>query len=254
MGDKTMTDTAAEVPAQPAATEPAAPVAAPADSAPAADASADEADKSTVDAIRDRAAEVASDVANQAGEALKEAGEAVQEAAGRAVEATKEAASNVVTRLRNNATLPADRGHTTIANEVVEKIAGIAAREVPGVFDLGGDVARVFTAVRERLHLGEESAAQGVSVKLEGKTAEIVVTIVIEFGFQVYSVTDKVREKVISSVENLLGLDVTSVDVTVDDVHIPDEGPVGNDAERAAGYTAETKAIVVGEPSQHAQG
>ena len=249
-----MTDIAAEVPAQPAATEPAAqptaPVAESADSAPAAD----EADKSTVDAIRDRAAEVASDVANQAGEALKEAGEAVQEAAGRAVEATKEAASNVVTRLRNNATLPADRGHTTIANEVVEKIAGIAAREVPGVYDLGGDVARVFTAVRERLHLGEESAAQGVSVKLEGKTAEIVVTIVIEFGFQVFSVTDKVREKVISSVENLLGLDVTAVDVTVDDVYIPDEGPVGNDAERAASYTAETKAIVVGEPSQHAQG
>jgi uncharacterized alkaline shock family protein YloU len=244
-----MTDTAAEVPAQPAAADPAAPAAPAAEAEPAA-----EAPQSTVDAIRDRAAEVASDVADKAGEALKEAGDAVQEAAGRAVEATKEATATVVTRLRNNATLPADRGHTTIANEVVEKIAGIAAREVPGVFDLGGDVARVFTAVRERLHLGEESAAQGVSVKLEGKTAEIVVTIVIEFGFQVYSVTDKVREKVISSVENLLGLEVTGVDVTVDDVHIPDEGPVGNDAERAASYTAETKAIVVGPPSEHAQG
>jgi len=157
----------------------------------------------------------------------------------------------VVTRLRNNATLPADRGATRIADEVVQKIAGIAAREVPGVFDLGGDVARLFSAVRERLHLGEESAAQGVSVKLEGKTAEIVVTIVLEFGFQVYSVTDKVREKVISSVENLLGLDVTSVDVAVDDVHIPDDAPVGNDAERAASYTPETRAIVVGQPSEH---
>ena len=71
--------------------------------------------------------------------------------------------------------------------------------------------------------------------------------IVIEFGFQVFSVTEKVREKVISSVENLLGLDVTNVDVTVDDVHIDEDGPVGNDAERAKGYTAETKAIVVGE-------
>jgi uncharacterized alkaline shock family protein YloU len=243
-----MTDTAAEVPAQPAAADPAAP-ATPAEATPAA-----EAPQSTVDAIRDRAADVASDVADKAGEALKEAGDAVQEAAGRAVEATREAATTVVTRLRNNATLPADRGHTTIANEVVEKIAGIAAREVPGVYDLGGDVARVFTAVRERLHLGEESAAQGVSVKLEGKTAEIEVTIVIEFGFQVYSVTDKVREKVISSVENLLGLDVTGVDVTVDDVHIPDDGPVGNDAERAATYTPETKAIVVGAPSEHGQG
>jgi uncharacterized alkaline shock family protein YloU len=220
-----MTDTAAEVPAQAAAPE----------AQPAAEAA-----PSTVDAIRDRAAEVASEV-----------GDAVQDAAGRAVEATKEAASNVVSRIRNNATIPSERGHTRIADEVVEKIAGIAAREVPGVFDLGGDVARMFSAVKERLHLGEESAAQGVSVKLEGKTADIVVTIVLEFGFQVYSVTDAVREKVISSVENLLGLEVTGVDVAVDDVHIPDDAPVGNDAERAASYTPETKAIVVGQPSEH---
>lgn len=233
-----MTDTAAEVPAQPAG-EPAAPPAA-------------EAAPSTVDAIRDKATEIASDVADKAGDALREAGDAVQEAAGRAVEATKEAASTVVSRIRNNATLAAERGHTTIADEVVQKIAGIAAREVPGVFDLGGDVARMFTAVKERLHLGEESAAQGVAVKLEGKTAEIVVTIVLEFGFQVYSVTDAVREKVISSVENLLGLEVTGVDVAVDDVHIPDEGPVGNDEARAVGYNPETKAIVVGAPAEAA--
>ena len=244
-----MTDTSAEVPAQTATAPAAEPTDAPA--AVATEAPAAEAEQSTVDAFRDRAADVASDVADKAGEALKEAGDAVQEAAGRAADAAKEAASNVVTRLRNNATLPADRGATRIADEVVQKIAGIAAREVPGVFDLGGDVARLFSAVRERLHLGEESAAQGVSVKLEGKTAEIVVTIVLEFGFQVYSVTDKVREKVISSVENLLGLDVTSVDVAVDDVHIPDDAPVGNDAERAASYTPETKAIVVGQPSEH---
>src|SRR5204863_1762186 len=148
----------------------------------------------------------------------------------RALVATREAASNVADRIRNNASLPASRGKTTIANEVVEKIAGIAAREVPGVYDLGGDVARIFSAVKERLKLGEESAAQGVTVKLDGKTAEIVVVIVIEFGFQVFSVTEKVREKVISSVENLLGLEVLAVDVNVDDVHVPDEGPVGNDA------------------------
>jgi uncharacterized alkaline shock family protein YloU len=196
-----------------------------------------------VDSVKEKAAEFA----GQAGEVLGKAGDAVQDAAGRALVATKEAASNVADRIRNNASLPASRGRTTIANEVVEKIAGIAAREVPGVYDLGGDVARVFSAVKERLKLGEESAAQGVTVKLDGKTAEIEVVIVIEFGFQVFSVTEKVREKVISSVENLLGLEVLAVDVNVDDVHVPDEGPVGNDAERAKGYVPETKAIVVGE-------
>ena len=217
-------------------------------SAPAAPAvpAQPEAEQSRVDEIKDKAADVAADVKERAGEALESAGEAISETAGKVADATKEAASSVVSRLRNNASLPAERGKTTIANEVVEKIAGIAAREVPGVYDLGGDAARLFSSVRERLHLGEESAAQGVSVRLEGKTAEIEVVIVIEFGFVVYSVTEKVREKVISSVENLLGLEVTAVDVTVDDVHIDDEGPIGNDAERAVGYSTETKAIVVG--------
>jgi uncharacterized alkaline shock family protein YloU len=205
---------------------------------------ADEADKSTVDSVKEKATEYA----GQAGEALEKAGDVVQDAAGKAYEATRDAASNVVSRIRNNATLPAERGKTTIADEVVEKIAGIAAREVPGVYDLGGDVARVFSAVKERLHLGgEKTDNKGVSVKLDGKTAEIEIVIVIEYGFQVFSVTEKVREKVISSVENLLGLEVTSVDVNVDDIHVEDSGPVGNDEERAHGYTADTKAIVVGQ-------
>ena len=63
-------------------------------------------------------------------------------------------------------------------------------------------------------------------------------------------VTEAVREKVISSVENLLGLDVAAVDVNVDDVHIADDAPIGNDAERAVGYSPETTAIVVGAPAE----
>ncbi len=176
------------------------------------------------------------EVLHKAGDLAEEAGDAVSDAA-----------ASVVTRIRNNASVAAARGRTTIGNEVVEKIAGIAAREVPGVFDLGGDIARALSTVKEKLRLGEESAGQGVSVKLDGKTAEIEVVIVIEFGFQVFSVTEKVREKVISSVENLLGLEVVAVDVTVDDVHVPEDGAASAEAERAKGYVAETKAIVVGE-------
>ena len=74
--------------------------------------------------------------------------------------------------------------------------------------------------------------------KREGKTAAVKVVIVIEYGFVVYSVTEKVRAKVISAVENLLGLEVTAVDIVVDDVHVDDSGPVGDDEKRAAGYEA----------------
>ncbi|MEV8513101.1 Asp23/Gls24 family envelope stress response protein [Dactylosporangium sp. NPDC051484] len=169
------------------------------------------------------------------------AADKVGEFASNTAAASGRIASQVVDRLRNNAELAAERGTTTIADEVVEKIAGIAAREIPGVYDLGGDVARVFAAVRDRIGLGEsegESSNRGVSVRLEGRNAAIRITLVIEYGFVVYSVAEKVRTKVIGSVENLLGLEVTAVDIVVDDVHFDDKRKVhtGNDEARAADY------------------
>lgn len=153
------------------------------------------------------------------------AGDAVEQAASRAGEAVE----RVATRLRNTAMLAEERGTTTIADEVVGKIAGIAAREVAGVHDLGGDLARGFAALKERVGLGDadggEESDRGVRTRLEGTVAVIDMTIVIEFGFVVHSVTDAVRAKVISSVENMLGLEVTEVNIRVDDVHVPDDEP-----------------------------
>jgi uncharacterized alkaline shock family protein YloU len=140
------------------------------------------------------------------------------EAPGRATDPAGRAAD----RLRNKAELPADRGTTIIANEVVEKIVGIAAREVPGVHDLGGDVARVFAAVKDRIGRGDTESNQGVSVRLDGPRANVKITLVIEYGFVVYSVTEKVRAEVITAVENMLGVEVTAVDIVVDDVHVPE--------------------------------
>lgn len=172
-------------------------------------------------------------VAEQGRQAVQQAGEAIELAGAE----TSRFASTVVDRLRNNAELTADRGTTTIANEVVEKVAGIAAREVPGVYDLGGDTARVFASIKERIGLGEPEApsARGVSVRLEGTTASIDVTIVIEFGYVIHSVTEKVRAKVIGSVEYMLGLEVTEVNITVDDVHLADgDGDAAEEPAEAA--------------------
>jgi hypothetical protein len=43
------------------------------------------------------------------------------------------------------------QGKTTIAASVVQKIAGIAAREISGVYAMGGGVSRAFGAFRERI-------------------------------------------------------------------------------------------------------
>lgn len=56
---------------------------------------------------------------------------------------------------------PATRGRTTIADGVVEKIAGLAARDVLGVHAMGSGLSRTFGAVRDRVP-GVRSPSRGV--------------------------------------------------------------------------------------------
>jgi uncharacterized alkaline shock family protein YloU len=170
-----------------------------------------------------------SDATDRAGEAMERAGEAMERAGDamvRGVAASGRIASAVVDRLRNDAEFTAARGSTRIEDEVVEKIAGIAAREVPGVHDLGGDTARFFASVKERVGLGEaEKGNRGVSVRLDGTMAKITVTVEVDYGVQVYPVTEAVRSNVIRAVEGMLNLSVAEVNIVVDDVHVGGADP-----------------------------
>jgi uncharacterized alkaline shock family protein YloU len=114
-------------------------------------------------------------------------------------------AVQVVDRLRSTA----ERGTTTVPTPVIEKIATLAVREVPGVHEFAaGDTG---------------SGERPIAISLDGKTATIEIHLVIEYGFAVHSVTEKVRTKVISALENLFGLDVTAVDIVIDDIHLETE-------------------------------
>jgi uncharacterized alkaline shock family protein YloU len=112
------------------------------------------------------------------------------------------------------------RGATTVSGEVVEKIAGGAARSVPGVADLGWDVARFFNNVLDRVGLDEVGdAGRGVSAKVDGTNVVVDVVIVIAAGHMVADVTEAVRLTVIEAVQNY-GLQVTAVNVNVDDIEM----------------------------------
>ncbi|MFD0784120.1 Asp23/Gls24 family envelope stress response protein [Micromonospora azadirachtae] len=121
----------------------------------------------------------------------------------------------------------AARGATSVSDEVVEKIAAAAARSVPGVADLGGDVARFFNSVLDRVGLDEVGdARRGVSADVKGTSAVVNVVLVIDSGQVVADVTEAVRAAVIEAVENY-GLTVTQVNVTVDDIELNQPGAAG---------------------------
>ena len=121
--------------------------------------------------------------------------------------------------------LQSEHGTTTIAELVVTKVASIAAREVPGVYALGGGATRALGAVTQRVGIGDERT-QGVAVEVGEREAAVDLTLVIEFGESIPQVSSRVRENIIRRIEGICGLTVTEVNVTVNDLYFPgDELP-----------------------------
>jgi uncharacterized alkaline shock family protein YloU len=118
---------------------------------------------------------------------------------------------------------PATRGRTTIADGVVEKIAGLAARDVVGVHALGTGLARTFGAVRDRVPGGGRSVTRGVKAEVGEVQTALDLDIVVEYGVSIVEVARGVRENVIAAVERMTGLEVVEVNVAVGDVKLPDE-------------------------------
>lgn len=115
------------------------------------------------------------------------------------------------------------KGKITVADEVVEKVTALAARQVPGVADLGGDLARIFETARNTIGLGSKRASQGVRAEIQDGMVAIDITIVIVYGHVVMEVAAEVQSSVATSVSQMLGMEVVEVNVTVDDVRLPGE-------------------------------
>ncbi|MFD7939349.1 Asp23/Gls24 family envelope stress response protein [Streptomyces sp. NPDC059755] len=122
---------------------------------------------------------------------------------------------------------PGSLGRTTIADVVVEKIAGIAARDVRGVYALGSGFARSMGSMRERMpgagSGSGRSATRGISVEVGELQAAIDLELVVDYGVSITDVAAAVRENVISAVERMAGREVVEVNITVSDVKLPDD-------------------------------
>jgi uncharacterized alkaline shock family protein YloU len=121
--------------------------------------------------------------------------------------------------------LQSERGKTRIADSVVAKIAGIACREIPGVYNMGSGGARALGAIRERLPSpsSTSTAGQGVHVEVGERQAAVDLDVVVDYGVPIVDVSQSIRDNVTNSVERMTGLEVNEVNVYVDDVHVPED-------------------------------
>lgn len=145
---------------------------------------------------------------------------------------TQQKPDEVARRSEGEGPSQTERGATRIADAVVAKVAGIAAREVAGVYELGGGVARAVGGVAQRVGVATgvtgvvDQRSQGVAVEVGQREAAVDLTMVIEYGESIPQVSQAVRDNVIKRVEGITGLVVTEVNVSVNDLYFPgDEQP-----------------------------
>ncbi|MFJ2543097.1 Asp23/Gls24 family envelope stress response protein [Microbacterium sp. NPDC087589] len=135
----------------------------------------------------------------------------------------------------------ASTGATIIENGVVAKIAGIAAREVPGVYALGGGAARAVGAIRDALN--STDLTQGVSVEVGDTQVAVDVTIVAEYPVSLQKVADDVRAAISVAMSEFVGKQAVEVNVTINDVHIPADDDDASDDALATDAGAETRVL-----------
>jgi uncharacterized alkaline shock family protein YloU len=117
----------------------------------------------------------------------------------------------------------ASKGKTSIANGVVAKIVGIAAREIDGVHDVvGSGAGATISGLASRVTRGD-TRAQGVSVEVGEREAAASITIIAMYGVSIPQVADAVRRNIIDRVEAMTGLTVIAVDIAVTDLYFEDD-------------------------------
>jgi uncharacterized alkaline shock family protein YloU len=124
-----------------------------------------------------------------------------------------------------------DDGKISVAQGVVQKIAGIACREISGVYAMGASTSRAFGAVRERIPGSSgPNVAQGVGVEVGETQAAIDLDIVVEYGVSIADLGRSIQRNVKQAVERMTGLDVVEVNVNIDDLYMPGDGDQDGDA------------------------
>ncbi len=119
--------------------------------------------------------------------------------------------------------LQSDRGTTTIQSGVVSSIAAMAVGEVDGLDPshggtrLPGDTSPTVGEFVGRLTPGS-GRTRGISVEVGEEQAALDLTVNVIYGRPIHQVTNALRQNVIRRVEALTGLEVTEVNITVNDV------------------------------------
>ncbi|MBO7357803.1 MAG: Asp23/Gls24 family envelope stress response protein [Lachnospiraceae bacterium] len=104
-----------------------------------------------------------------------------------------------------------------IANDVVGKIATIAALEADGVAAMGNNIT---TEVLSKV--GMKNIMKNVKVDIFGHDVKIDILITVKYGINIPAVSSVVQDKIKQAVENMTSLSVSDVNVRIAGIDLPE--------------------------------
>lgn len=107
------------------------------------------------------------------------------------------------------------KGEILIADDVVAMIAALAAGETDGVSNVGNTYTSELMS-----RVGVHDKTKGVKVDIRENIVRISLAITIMNGYSIPSISQQVQKKIKTSVENMTGMTVKSVNVRVIDVEV----------------------------------
>ncbi len=101
-------------------------------------------------------------------------------------------------------------GEVRIADDVVAMIAGLAALEVEGVCALSGSAADGLLS-----RVGVKGMNKGVRIEVVDRIVSVEIAVTLQYGCNILKVSEKIQEKIKSTIETMTGLTVADVNIRV---------------------------------------
>ena len=114
-------------------------------------------------------------------------------------------------------------GTTKIADHVVARIAGLAAREVAGVHDLTpAGFTQSFGSIAGRV-TGQDQPERGVAVQVGEVECIVDLNIVVDYGASIPQLAEAMRRNLSNRLHAMTGLQAKEVNINVADLYFPDQ-------------------------------
>jgi uncharacterized alkaline shock family protein YloU len=126
-------------------------------------------------------------------------------------------------RMSESRTGKKDGGATTISDQVVAKIAGIAAREVEGVHELTAQgITGTISGLANKVS-GGEGHDTGVKVQVGQQETIVDLAMIVRYGTSIPRVADGVRKSVSDQILSMTGLRAREINIAVTDISFPEK-------------------------------